>query len=192
MLYPIAQTLLKIFFRTFYRLRPIGLEKLPAVGPVIVCCNHRNNMDPPIVGIELSRRVSFMAKAELFRIPVLGPVIRGLGAFPVNRGGMSKESIKTALSLLKEGKVIAIFPEGTRQEKLGAGKKGAAMLAMRSGAWVFPAAIIGSYQLFKPLKVVYGEPYRIEPSEEGSGSEQLEAATERIMGSIRELIEKHS
>ncbi|WP_199614977.1 lysophospholipid acyltransferase family protein [Paenibacillus alkalitolerans] len=192
MLYTIAQMILRVFFGIIYRFQPIGVDRLPAEGPVIVCCNHQNNLDPPIVGCPLPRMMHFMAKAELFRVPVLSSIIRQVGAFPVNRGGMSKESIRTALQLLKEGRVICIFPEGTRQTALGAGKKGAASLAVRSGAWVVPAAIIGSYRLFQPLKVVYGEPYKIATAEDLPASAQLEVATERIMASIRELIERHS
>jgi 1-acyl-sn-glycerol-3-phosphate acyltransferase len=192
MIYSIARYIIRALFGIVYRLKPIGAHHLPSSGPVIICCNHRSYLDPPVVGCALPRKLHFMAKAELFRIPLFSQLIRYLGAFPVNRGGMSKESIRTALRLLKENKVICIFPEGTRQTVLGAGKKGAASLAVRSGAQVMPAAIIGSYRLFQPLKVVYGEPFRIEHSEDLPASEQLEVATERIMASIRELIERHS
>lgn len=79
-----------------------------------MCSNHISNLDPPTVGILLKRKVHFMAKAELFNVPVLGPLIGKLGAFPVKRGGVSKESIKLALNILRDGKVMGIFPEGSR------------------------------------------------------------------------------
>lgn len=81
---------------------------------MLLCSNHISNLDPPTVGILLKRKVHFMAKAELFNVPVLGPLIGKLGAFPVKRGGVSKESIKLALNILRDGKVMGIFPEGSR------------------------------------------------------------------------------
>lgn len=192
-MYKIAQWLLRALFTVMYGgFKSVGSGHMPASGPVVLCCNHRNLLDPPIVGCAMPRKMRFMAKAELFRIPVFSQIIRYFGAFPVNRGGMSKETIRTALQLLKQNEVLCIFPEGTRHAALGSGKKGAASLAMRSGAMILPAAIIGSYRLFHPIKVVYGEPFFLTPPEDLPASEQLEAATEQIMASIRQLIERHS
>lgn len=175
-------------FRIVFRWEIIGTENVPASGGVVLCTNHISLWDPPFVGSPLNRIVHFMAKAELFNIPVLGWWIRNVGAFPVKRGGVSKESIKLALKLLKEGNILAVFPEGTRGNTGGMGKKGAAMLALKSGATVIPAAIIGEYKLFRRQTVIYGKPVDLSEFAEG-GSEQLEAATEKIMAAIRRMVD---
>lgn len=127
-----------------------------------------------------------MAKAELFKVPVLGWLINKLGAFPVKRGGVSKESIKTALNTLRGGHVMGIFPEGTRNSDSGVAKKGAASFALRSGAAVVPAAIVGSYKPFRRMTVIYGAPIDLS-SFDGKGSESLEEVTDVIMGRIHEM-----
>lgn len=190
-LYEFSRTVCRIFFHTCFRLETVGTHHIPDEGAVILCSNHISTLDPPLVGTPLSRKVHFMAKAELFAIPVLGPLIRNLGAFPVKRGGVSKESIRHAIQLLQEGGMMGIFPEGTRGGA-GMGKKGAASLALRSGATVIPVAIIGKYKLFSKLKIVYGTPLDMSAFKEATGPEAMEQATEHIMNAIRELKETHS
>ncbi|MVP00064.1 1-acyl-sn-glycerol-3-phosphate acyltransferase [Paenibacillus sp. N10] len=190
MFYRFARGLCNLFYALFFRLRVIGRENIPEVGGVLLCSNHISNFDPPTVGIRLKRQVHFMAKAELFQIPVLGPIINKLGAFPVKRGGVSKESIKGAISLLRDGHVLGIFPEGTRNNPGGIGKKGAAMFALKSGAAVIPAAIIGDYRLFRRMTVVYGKPVDLTSFTE-SGSPDLEQVTEHIMQAIQALADEY-
>ncbi|MEO3945223.1 lysophospholipid acyltransferase family protein [Gorillibacterium sp. CAU 1737] len=190
MFYEFARGLTRAYYKSLYRLEAKGRENIPAAGPVILCANHTSNHDPLVLAIPLKRQVNFMAKAELFGVPLLGPIIKRLGAFPVKRGGVSKESIKHSIELLRSGKVITIFPEGSRSNAGGAGKKGAAMLALRSQATVIPAAIIGSYRPFRKMTVIYGEPVDLKESEE-AGSDQLEVATEKIMAAIRKMVTTH-
>lgn len=182
---------LRLFFRgmfkVLYRAEIIGAGNVPGEGAVILCSNHTSNLDPPLVGSFLDRRLNFMAKAELFRIPGFGWIIKQLGAFPVKRGGVSKESIKLALKILREGGMLTIFPEGSRSNAGGMGKKGAASLALKSGAAVVPAAIIGRYKLFRRMSVIYGQPVDLSEFTGGS-SEELEAATDKIMSAIRSLM----
>ncbi|MNN20632.1 1-acyl-sn-glycerol-3-phosphate acyltransferase [compost metagenome] len=130
-----------------------------------------------------------MAKAELFEVPVLGWLIKQLGAFPVKRGGVSKESIKTSLTLLRSGKVMGIFPEGRRSSsgESGVAMKGAASFALRSDAAVIPVAIIGNYKLFRRTKVIYGAPVDLSGFREMPSTDSLELATEKIMHHIAEL-----
>jgi 1-acyl-sn-glycerol-3-phosphate acyltransferase len=173
-------------FKMLYRAEIVGAHNVPAAGAVILCCNHTSNFDPPFVGCYLERQVHFMAKAELFRIPGLGWIVTQLGAFPVKRGGVSKESIKLALTHQREGHMLAVFPEGSRKNAGGMGKKGAASLALRSGATVVPAFIEGDYRLFRRTTVTYGKPVDLSEFDGGS-SEQQEAATEKIMEAIRSL-----
>lgn len=185
-LYRFGRFVCRVFFHTFFRLEVSGTEHVPEHGAVILASNHISTLDPPLVGTPLKRVVRFMAKEELFKVPVLGFIIRNVGAFPVKRGGVSKESIRHALKLLGEGGVMGIFPEGTRGG--GMGKKGAASLAMRSGATVVPVGIIGNYKIFSKIKIVYGKPVDLSAYRESASSESLEQATEHIMSSIRELL----
>lgn len=189
-LYTFGRVVCRLFFGTFFPIEASGQHHIPDRGAVILCANHISSLDPPLVGTPLNRMVHFMAKAELFNIPLFGTMIGKLGAFPVKRGGVSKESIRHALQMLGEGGILGIFPQGSRGGSMG--KKGAASLAMRSGATVIPVAIIGSYKLFRKMKIVYGKPLDFSALRETSGSDLLEQATEHIMSSIRELIEANS
>ncbi|MEK3684123.1 lysophospholipid acyltransferase family protein [Paenibacillus sp. FSL R10-2736] len=188
MIYAICCGLLRFIYAILFPLKIVGRENVPKEGGVLLCANHISLLDPMTIGIKLKRQVKYMAKAELFTVPVLGWLIKQLGAFPVKRGGVSKESIKTALNTLRSGNVMGIFPEGTRNSDSGAAKKGAASFALRSGAAVVPAAIIGSYKPFRRMTVVYGAPIDLS-SFEGAGSESLEAVTDVIMGRIQEMIQ---
>ncbi|CAM4223352.1 lysophospholipid acyltransferase family protein [Paenibacillus tarimensis] len=189
MIYRICQFLLDVIYTLLFRIRAEGLEHVPAQGPVLLCSNHISNFDPPAVGLKVRRRVHFMAKAELFTFKPLGALLTAIGAFPVKRGGVSKESIKLALQLLKDGHVMGIFPEGTRSVPgmEGAAKKGAAMIALRSGASVIPVAINGSYKLFGKVVVRYGPPVDLSIFADDKEPELLERVTDVIMAHIREL-----
>ncbi|ASA22941.1 lysophospholipid acyltransferase family protein [Paenibacillus donghaensis] len=187
MIYVICRGLLRLIYAIVYPLNIVGKENVPKEGGVLLCANHLSLLDPMTIGIKLDRQVKYMAKAELFKVPVLGWLIKKVGAFPVKRGGVSKESIKTALNTLRGGNVMGIFPEGTRNSDAGVAKKGAASFALRSGAAVIPAAIIGQYKPFRRMTVVYGAPVDLSAFE-GAGSDSLEAVTDVIMGRIREMI----
>jgi 1-acyl-sn-glycerol-3-phosphate acyltransferase len=187
MLYRLFRFLFRCLFYSIYRLKVQGRENIPEKGAVILCANHISYMDPPIVGTPLVRKVHYMAKAELFKIPVFGWLITQFGAFPVKRGGVSKDSIRYCLHLLSEGKMMGIFPEGSRKNAGGMGKKGAASLALKSNATVIPVAIIGEYKIFKTMKMVYGTAIDLTEFKEDMSSLSLERATEKIMATIREL-----
>ncbi|WP_405114740.1 lysophospholipid acyltransferase family protein [Paenibacillus sp. FSL K6-1217] len=187
MIYAFCVALLRMIYAILFPLKVVGRENVPKEGGVLLCANHISLLDPMTIGIKLKRQVRYMAKAELFDVPVLGWLIKKVGAFPVKRGGVSKESIKTSLNTLRSGHVMGIFPEGTRNSDAGSAKKGAASFALRSGAAVVPAAIIGSYKPFRRMTVVYGEPIDLSAFE-GAGSDSLEAVTDVIMGRIHEMI----
>lgn len=191
MLYIFFRFCFRIIFKIFFRLEAKGIKNIPDKGAVILCSNHISLWDPPVVGTPLERKVHFMAKAELFKVPVLGQIIKRIGAFPVKRGGVSKESIKSTLLLLRNGEVLGIFPEGSRKNKEGAGKKGAASFALKSNAVVVPVAIIGKYKLFQKMKVVYGKPVDLDSIKTEESAERINQATELIMSSIQELKQSH-
>jgi 1-acyl-sn-glycerol-3-phosphate acyltransferase len=189
MLYRFLRAIARLLYALVYRMEARGIGNIPETGPVILCCNHKSLQDPITMGIWVPRKVHYMAKAELFNVPLLGWLIRSVGAFPVKRGGVSKEAIRTAISLLQEGKVMGIFPEGTRNQTVGMGKRGAVTMAIRSGASVVPVAIVGSYRPFSKMIAVYGEPIELAPFVERGTPESLEEATELIMSHIRLMVE---
>jgi 1-acyl-sn-glycerol-3-phosphate acyltransferase len=190
-LYSFAKGLVKSVLSPLYRIEVQGLEHFPKDGGVLLCANHIDNLDPPVVGISAPRPVSFMAKEELFSVPVLGKLLPDLRAFPVKRGMSDREALRKGLQVLKQGDVLGLFPEGTRSKtgKIGKGLAGAGFFALRSDAYVVPCAIIGPYKPFKKLKVVFGPPIPME----GIREERLNAekTTEIIMQHIEKLIHEH-
>ncbi|MCM3571684.1 1-acyl-sn-glycerol-3-phosphate acyltransferase [Mesobacillus subterraneus] len=189
--YSFARSLVNSILSPIYRIEVIGKENIPADGGVLLCANHIDNLDPPVVGITAPRPVHFMAKEELFSVPVLGKIVPHLNAFPVKRGMSDREALRKGLGILKDGKVLGLFPEGTRSKtgEMGKGLAGAGFFALRSDAHVVPCAIIGPYKAFKKLKVVYGKPIDMESIKEKKLN--AEQTTDLIMGEIQELINKY-
>ncbi|EGG32195.1 MULTISPECIES: lysophospholipid acyltransferase family protein [Paenibacillus] len=187
MIYVFCRAVVRGLFAILYRFESVGVHNIPSEGGVLICSNHISVRDPISVGIHVKRQVKFMAKAELFNIPVFGWLVRQLGAFPVKRGGVSKDSIKTALTILRSGEIMGIFPEGTRNSDATAAKRGAASFALRSGATVVPAAIIGDYKPFRKVKIIYGAPVDLSRFEGDKSPEALDGATELIMAKIHEM-----
>lgn len=195
MLYIFFRFLFRILFRFIYRYEVIGRENVPSTGAVLLCCNHINNLDPPILGSSLNRKVSYMAKKELFDIPVISFLITRFGAFPVKRGGQDRQAMRTTLSLLKEENVVGIFPEGTRSKtgQLGKAFPGVGLFALKERSTVIPVAIIGPYLPFKSVKVVFGPAVNIEDlRQEKVTSESSKTVTDRIMNQIQALLDQHS
>jgi 1-acyl-sn-glycerol-3-phosphate acyltransferase len=187
--YGVVRTTCWLVFSTFYRLRAFGTENVPADGPVIVASNHRSYLDPPIVACVLRRPVSYMAKEELFRLPILGSLLPHIEAFPVDRKRGDVSAVKRALSILKQGKVIGIFPEGTRnRDGRVPAQTGVALLAALSGAPVVPAFVSGTdaARRLGRLTVTFGAPLRFGRSP-GAGRALLEKWRDEIMEKIVEL-----
>ena len=176
------------------RMQVYGRENVPLTGPLIVACNHVSYVDPVALGDALPRPIAYMAKVELFRIPVLGPLIFALGAYPVDRGKGDIAAIRASIRALQEGKAIGIFPEGTRNLSGDAHiHTGVALLASLSGAPVLPAFVRGGERAKRlgKLAVAFGEPLRLAGSRRGKASrEDLANWTTTIMGQIRTLGEK--
>ena len=190
-LYPIGKLLCTTVLKPLYRIQVIGKENFPKDSGVLLCSNHIDNLDPPVVGLTAPRPVHFMAKEELFQQPILKSILPNVHAFPVKRGLSDRQAIRKALELLRTGQVVGMFPEGTRSKtgEIGKGLTGAGFFALKGEALVMPCAIIGPYRPFKKLKVVYGKPIDMTPYRERKAS--AEEATEVIMAAIRELKEKN-
>ena len=142
------EAIYKIFarpVRALYRVRVIGAENLPAEGGCLLCSNHTSMRDVVVLAAALPRQPRYMAKKELFKIPLLSQLIRALGAFPVDRGGADVSSIKKSIAMIEGGEVVSLFPQGHRVKgRCARGtpiKNGAGLIAYRSGACVVPAYI---------------------------------------------------
>ncbi|WP_203332767.1 1-acyl-sn-glycerol-3-phosphate acyltransferase [Planococcus beigongshangi] len=191
-LYTVGKALVKTALTPLYRFEVKGTEKFPQQGGILLCSNHIHALDPPVVGMTSPRTVHFMAKEELFKVPVLGRILPQVNAFPVKRGMSDREALRSALRILKNGDVVGLFPEGTRSDDgvLKKGLSGAGFFALRGNADVMPCAIIGPYKAFRKVKVVYGEPILMEPYRERKAS--ADEVTLVIMESIQKLLNENS
>lgn len=177
-----------------------GLQNVPRTGPLIVASNHRSHADPPVVGVSLPRPVHYMAKRELFEVPLFGPIIRRTGAFPVTRGRPDRRALRWALQLLADGKGVVMFPEGTRSldGRLKAPELGVALIALKSRAPVLPMALQGTEHILPrgatmpqshPLKVRYGKPLTFDDLYgRRTGREETAEVGARIMSAIEDLL----
>ena len=177
-----------------------GTEHIPAEGPVIIAANHRSMWDVPIHGVASPRPVTFMAKKELFKNRFLAWAWRVLGGFPVRRDISDFRAIDTALAVLERGEVLCLYPEGTRS--LGGEMlpflKGAAWIALRTGAPIVPSGLIGTGKVPAPgaknprfgkrVRVNFGEPIVVEREDDQQLRKQkAEALTSRLLEAITSL-----
>ena len=178
-LYGFCEIIFPWIFKIWLRWEVFGKENIPAEGPVVIAANHLSLLDPPVLGAAATRKVHFMAKSELFKPAWFGALIRKLGAFPVRRGAMDRDAIKTGLTILKENKVLAVFPEGTRSKtgELGRAGGGAFMMAVKCKAKIVPVYIYGTDLKRHPgwpkVRVIFGKPMEYDP-DMGTGRESLD------------------
>ena len=174
----------------------IGSENIPQQDSFIMVSNHGSLLDPPFLGHALGRNISFMAKAELFKIPFLGFVIKACGAYPVKRGTADKNTIKTACNKLSTNNCIGIFIDGTRQKngRVNKPKQGAALLAFKNQKLLLPVAIVNSHRLirfkfciplFSKIVIKVGKPVKPPKS---SSRDDLNSVTMHLKESINNLI----
>ncbi|WP_131847948.1 lysophospholipid acyltransferase family protein [Baia soyae] len=190
-LYKLLRFLITLIYRIFFPYEVIGVEKFPKSGGVVVSPIHISNLDPPLLGISLPRQVHFMAKEEMFRVPIIKKALYIVGTFPVKRGGGDSQALKASIRILREGKVLGIFPQGTR-DKSGEIRKvhvGAAMFALRTNSPIVPVAIIGPYRLFRKVRIVYGEPilpaeYLVDGKSTSDGVDRLSARWKKEVESL--------
>ncbi|HHW92344.1 MAG TPA: 1-acyl-sn-glycerol-3-phosphate acyltransferase [Firmicutes bacterium] len=184
MLYFLVRGVLRLYFSLCKGWVVEGVENIPQAGGLIVVANHTSYWDPPILGAAMTRQVNIMAKVELFRYPLFGSILRLLGAFPVKRNAVDRSAIKQALAILKEDKVLGMFPEGTRSKtgRLGKAQPGVVLFATKSGAPILPAGIIMGKGR-KGLVVKFGKPFFLTAE-----SREREEAGKRIMAEIASLL----
>ena len=189
--YRFARNAIKLALTPLYRVSVSGRENFPETGGVLLCSNHISELDPPVVGMTCPRDVHFIAKEELFNLPVLKNILPHVNAIPIKRGMSDRNALRKGLGVLKDGHVLGLFPEGTRSKtgELGEGLAGAGFFALRTDAQVIPCAVIGTYKLFSKTKVIYGAP--IDMEEYRSRKATPEEVTKVIMAAIKELIDQN-
>jgi 1-acyl-sn-glycerol-3-phosphate acyltransferase len=191
--------LVEALFRVLFEYDCVGEEHVPASGPAIVASNHPSYLDPVLLSLQVKRPIRFMAWDALFRVPVLGALVRALGAFPVDtRKGQGRLAFAQAKALVEQGEVVGIFPEGRRsgtawmEPRL---REGAARLAYETGAPLVPATITGAYRAWPShqrlpeparIRVRYHEPidpapYRALPEDQ---------AIEGLLAELRRRVER--
>ena len=147
----VSKVIIFPIYKLIFRGNLIGRENIPKESSFILVSNHGSLLDPPLLGHAIGRNISFMAKSELFRIPLLGFIIKSCGAYPVKRGIVDKKTIKIACDKLSRNNCIGIFIDGTRQKdgRVNKPKKGAALLSFKNQKMLLPVAIINSHRLVR-------------------------------------------
>jgi 1-acyl-sn-glycerol-3-phosphate acyltransferase len=196
--YRLCAGIVAVLAKVLFRPTVVGAENIPSTGPVLIAPIHRSNVDFALTLFISKRKAFFMAKDSLFRVPLLGPLITHLGAFPVKRGSADRESMTLSEEVLRQGHALVLFPEGTRKEGKAVAPlhDGAMFVAARTGATVVPVGIGGSDRAmpkgaklprFTKIHIVVGAPIQ-PPSSEGrvarsalsAKSEELRAALEAV------------
>ncbi len=179
----------------YFRGRIYGAERVPQAGPLVVVSNHASDFDPPILSACVRRPVAYMAKEELFRVPVLGPAIQLYGAYPVKRGAADCSAMRAATTSLEKNWAVGVFITGTRTPdgRVTDPKLGAAWIAAKAQAPLLPVSLWGTDKIFRkgsiwpqrvPLTIRIGDV--IAPPPEGDRA-ALEAVTQQCAAAIHDL-----
>lgn len=193
MIYALTWLLAVLVLKFSFFLKIRGARNCRSIhGGFLIVCNHRSNWDPIVLGMSIwGRPVWYLAKEELFRHPLARYFLVRLHAIPIARGAGDIGAVKTAIKALRSGKILGMFPEGTRSRGDGELKPfepGAALLALRSKVPVVPAYIRGKYKLWHQVTITYGEPIDLSEMFPGRvNSQQVEKATEVLQAAMRKL-----
>ncbi len=195
-LFLLVRVVLTFCFDVCFRTRTIGLERVPRSGGLLLVVNHISWFDPMIIGYATPRRVDFMAMAELFRNPVIGWLVRALGAFPVDRSRRDPGAVREAVRRLQAGRCVVIFPEGGIRlgpdSVLGGNpqfKPGAGALAMMSESTILPVVVrdtrkpysLKNWFRFSPMSVTFGYPFCLWPDPNANSDQRREQARKTLL-----------
>jgi 1-acyl-sn-glycerol-3-phosphate acyltransferase len=191
----LERTGFRFFYSRLYRIELRGHDRIPTEGGVILVANHESLIDPWLLGLATRRPIRYMAKAEVFEIPLLRRVMQWFGTFPVERGAGDRGAVGRAAQLLHEGQVLGIFPQGTcLPYRTRPWHRGAAKLALSTGAPIVPVAIIGSERALRPgkfriglprIRIFVGEPIHVERARATIAA--AKELTERLEHAVNEL-----
>jgi 1-acyl-sn-glycerol-3-phosphate acyltransferase len=199
MLFSIIKLIARPLFRVLFSVEHHGVENVPEEGAVIIAGNHPSYLDPLLVGLPIKRTIRFMAWDALFKVPLLGQIIKAVGAFPVDiRKGQGEAAYRQALRVLESGEALGVFPEGQRSDQAAMGdlRAGVARLAIETGAPIVPVTIGGAMRAWpkwkflpRPAKIVvrYHEPIRLSEEDRAANRDNREfqrQVTERVAMSV--------
>lgn len=180
-----------------FRVRVVG--HVPTTGGFVVAANHTSYLDIPLLGCGMRRRAWYLGRSDLFPVPGLNRLLQWLGWIPLRLGRLDRDAFGKAVSLVKEGKVVVIFPEGSRSDdgQLQPAKAGIGMIVAQTGCPVIPAYLKGTYDVlpvrakwprFRPVTVTYGEPIGFAPvRENGEGKKFYQEVSQTVMDRIAAL-----
>lgn len=199
LVYSVSRIGARLWLGLYNRKRTLGRENIPANGGVLLVANHASYLDPPIVGCGLRRAVHFLARSTLGKVGLAHRYLSALGVIFVDRDGSPREGLEGAVAALREGKVVCIFPEGTRSPdgRVAAFKRGALLVLKRAPVPVVPVGIEGSFAALgrgrgfpRPARITvrYGEPMSAEAVMARGGIEALEARVAALAGDLREPV----
>lgn len=164
-LYNITIKVMRIYTKLFYKYEVIGVENIPSHGNIVIAANHKSNLDPIFLAAAIqNRKVSVIAKKELFKNKLLGAYLRSINVIPIDRENPGISTLKSVLKEIKNGNAVGIFPEGTRCKgrEFGKAKAGLGMMAVKGKASIVPVSIITDYRLFKKVKIYIDAPISME------------------------------
>ena len=207
-LYRVVQSLVAVLAKLLFRLRIVGADRIPRTGPYVFAPSHRSLLDTPFVAATTRRRVRYMGKEELWKVPVLGPIFTALGGFPVDRHDPKKAAaaLRQAVEVVKSGDPVVIFPEGTRREgdRICDLHDGAAYVAARQQVPIVPVGIAGSEQILargqrfprlRRVTLVVGEPIEaprrdraVRRDDVRQLTAELEVALQKVFDEARALL----
>jgi 1-acyl-sn-glycerol-3-phosphate acyltransferase len=195
-----------LFFRGLFRilasvlfdLKVYGRDNIPKDGGALLAPNHLSYLDPVLVGVQIARPVSYLAKSELFRNPFFGWGLRSVHAYPVRQGAGDVGAIRETIARLQEGHLLNIFPEGSRSEdgQLAPIQAGVALVVRRARVPVVPVAIIGSYQawprhrkLFRPhpVRILYGRPLVLHDLKPAEITQMIDRELRRLLAELETM-----
>ena len=196
-LYRVARSAVYLYCRTLFGVDSEGIENIPKEGGCLIASNHVSLFDPPLVSIAVNfRQVHFIAKKDLFMIPILGKILAGCGCVWVDRSSKDGSSVNQAIDLLKSGRVVGIFPEGTRSKdgKLQRGKLGVSVMALKSGVPIVPACVFNTYEIGhnhgipcgRRLGIRFGQPIPVSLNEHPDPKAMKEVCNQ-VMAAISQL-----
>ena len=158
--YTVVRNVIKVLCMVLFPMKVVGADKVPSEGPVLLCCNHVSFMDAVYLACALKRRVTYLAKKELFENKFMNWALRNLGMVPVDRGASDIQAMRTCMDVLKEGRMLGIFPQGHRykEDDHRELQNGAAMMALRARPVVIPVHVSAAAKLFRKVTVRVGDP----------------------------------
>ena len=194
----VSRVIVRILLFLLTRCQVKGRENIPRQGPLLIVSNHLSLADPPLLYLTVDRKMMFMAKNQLFRLRLIGYLVRSFGGFPVHRGQLDRQALRQAYQVLANGLALVVFPEGMRSRRgqLQPAFFGVALIASRSGAPILPVGISGTEKLERlswlwrrpQITVNIGHPFHLPPSRSKLTRGELAELTHSIMHHIAELL----